>query len=517
MEDGVSKKRRVARACDACKRRKVRCNGGMRCQQCDHFNLPCVYSADSSLRRSRAKAAQRGAVIAECKQTDVNQGLPRSPIPLAPKGASLPSPPLTAVSSIAFNPTASYFLDMIPDYLAYVYPVNPVIPEAEIRTCVEQMHTDRDAGSFIYAFAATTINLTQPDSLPGIRDQITRLIEKSLELRDPMGLDSQPTVLKIMRNIFLQICLMGLRKLDLGFFYLREAITMVHMLRIENAEAMAELDPMERARRQRLYWECFIHERFTALSNYKPTCLKPLLGLPDRDHSLAPSTEQGWNHIIETFLLVDQEFIDLWLGDRAQVTAEWIERKHRELEDSKWQMEVSYLSALQQADLIVTRQWLRTLTWQMAMSNTLLSSLAHSESLSLTLPLRLSSQLRGFITRVSREAIGIHGSGILDKLFEITDTIADVVLHLPPQASLTSDTLSRVEDMLFLKRFMFSFPRIQPMHKRILMDKFRLIKEIYPHMEEIDNLVASPASIRSGKTFSEAGDSPAASVQDIFR
>ena len=91
------------------------------------------------------------------------------------------------------------------------------------------------------------------------------------------------------------------------------------------------------------------------------------------------------------------------------------------------------------------------------------------------------------------------------------------MLHLPPQASLTSDTLSRVEDMLFLKRFMFSFPRIQPMHKRILMDKFRLIKEIYPHMEEIDNLVASPASIRSGKTFSEAGDSPAASVQDIFR
>lgn len=89
------------------------------------------------------------------------------------------------------------------------------------------------------------------------------------------------------------------------------------------------------------------------------------------------------------------------------------------------------LSAMQQADLIITRQWLRTLTWQMAMSNTLLSSVPQSESLSLTLPTRLSSQLRQFLRRMSHDSIRIHGSGILSKLFEITDTIADVMIHLP--------------------------------------------------------------------------------------
>jgi hypothetical protein len=267
------------------------------------------------------------------------------------------------------------------------------------------------------------------------------------------------------------------------------------MLRIENTAEMALLDPGERARRQRAYWECFIHKRFTALSESMPICLEPLDTLPEHDPTLAPEVEQGWNLIIQTFKLIDREFIQLWLGDRSLVTSEFIERKHQELDVDQWQTEVSMLSAMQQADLIITRQWLRTLVWQLAMSNILLSSESKTESLALTFPLRLSSQLRQFLTRKSHESVGIHGSGILSKLFEITDTIADVVIHLP-QAS-TEDTLHRVDDILFLKRFIFSFPRIESVHKRILMQKFEKMKEVYPDLEEIEHLVSSPLSLTS--------------------
>jgi hypothetical protein len=196
-------------------------------------------------------------------------------------------------------------------------------------------------------------------------------------------------------------------------------------------------------------------------------------------------------------MLIDAEFVELWNGDRSRVTSEFIERKHRQLQDDQWQMEVSMLSPMQQADLIITRQWLRTLVWQLAMSNILLSSESSSESLTLTFPLRLSSQLRLFLAQMSHESVGIHGSGILSKLFEITDTIADVVIHLP-QAS-TEDTLQRVDDILFLKRFIFSFPRIQSVHKRILMQKFEKMKEVYPDLEEIEHLVSSPVSLSSSR------------------
>jgi Fungal Zn(2)-Cys(6) binuclear cluster domain len=508
MQDGASKSPRAAQACDACKRRKVRCNGGDRCQQCKHFDLRCVYTPIKR-GRPRKNAAARGAVIEEYRRgtssdgsNNVSQQRPlTSPTSVRPDNSTTTgSPPAAPVMlpSMLLHPDPGYFLDLLPDYMTYVYPVNPVITASEIRICVDQLHTSREAACFLYAFAAVTINLTRTDQVqfaPDIRDQITTLLHRCLDNKESMGLDAQPSLLRVYTNIFIQICLMALRKIGLGFFYLREAISMLHLMQVENAEIMAGLEPAERARRQRAYWECFIHERFTALTDYKPTCLRLLPDLPDHDSTLSPEIEHGWNHIIQTFLLVDDDFINFWIGDRTRITAEWIEEKHRQLEDDQWNMEVSILSATQQADLIITRQWLRTLVWQMAMSNVLLSSEATTESLSLTLPLRLSTQLRLFLMRLSHDAVGIHGSGILNKLFEITDTIADVVIHLPEASR--EDTLQRVDDILFLKRFIFSFPRIETMHRRILKQKFERMKEKYPEMEEIEILVSSPLSLTS--------------------
>jgi hypothetical protein len=152
-------------------------------------------------------------------------------------------------------------------------------------------------------------------------------------------------------------------------------------------------------------------------------------------------------------------------------------------------MEIQSLSAMQQADLIITRQWLRTLTWQMALSNVLLSFEPSSESLSLTLPLRLSTQLRQFLGTFSHEAVGIHGTGILNKLFEITTTIADVVIYLPHASK--ADILDRVDDIIFLKRFIFLFPRIRSFHKESLLQKFEQMMSKYPEMKELEKLVQS--------------------------
>lgn len=425
-----------------------------------------------------------------------------SPVGLGSQLGSPTSVALPQIPRMLLHPDAGYFLDLIPDYLTYVYPLNPVIPETDIRQCVAQIHTNRESACFLYAFAAVTINLTRSEQVqfaPDIKEQIAALLNRSFDQRDPMTFQSEPSLLKVFTNVFVQICLLGLRRNNLGFFYLREAISMLHMLNIDSAEAMSALPLSERAKHQRAYWECFIHERFLALSDFKPICLRPLPSLPDRDPDLERTIEEGWNHIIQTFVLVDNNFVDFWTGDRTQVTAAWVERKHAELDDAAWTSEVSILTEMQQADLIITRQWLRTLTWQMAMSNFLLSrdEDATTEQLSLAMPLKLSSQLRGFLSRLSQSSVGIHGSGILNKLFEITDTIADVVIHIPREFATREDTLHRVDDILFLKRFIFSFPRLDAMHKRILKSKFEQMREKYPEMEEIEQLVSSPMSLTS--------------------
>ncbi|KAH0247285.1 hypothetical protein KCU71_g23705, partial [Aureobasidium melanogenum] len=250
---------------------------------------------------------------------------------------------------------------------------------------------------------------------------------------------------------FAHISLMCLANMDMSFYYVRESITMIQMLRIGHPEVMEKLNSSERARRQRLYWEVFIHERYLAISNYRPVVLPPLPDLPEFDPSIPPGVHEGFLQIIRLFRLIDEGFLANWFGTTT-VTREWIDSKHKEIDEepvgNEAHVGVTPLTDMQQADLIVTKHWMRMLVWQMAMSKCLLSSNSSKESLSLSFPVRLSTQLRALMTRFSRQAIEIHGSGIQQKLFELTDTIANVIITVP--AATVQETAGRVDDFTFL-------------------------------------------------------------------
>jgi hypothetical protein len=471
---------RPSQACNACKRRKVRCNGQRRCQQCEHHGLRCGYPATPATSRGRSRIGTlgRGAVIAECRTGSVQPYSPNSTTPTSSAG------PPTALPGTSLD--RGFFYDLIPHFMAHVFPTSPVTTEAEMRCHIKQMQTSKDSAAFTYAVAAVTICLAGANMqlTLGSRQQVAELVTRSLEYRAPMGLNTKPTVLTILTNLFLAIAIFDMGKLDLWFFYLREAISLIHILRIGATDAEIALDLPERARRQRLYWECFIHERYLALTSFKPVCLDPLPSLPESDPTIPEAVEEGWNNLIQTFLLVDKDFVSFWTGDRSGVTAAWIQTKQQKLTEVWWHIKVETLPIVQQADLTITRQWLRTLIWQMAMRNVLLSSDAgSSDPLSLAMPLRLSSQLRQFLARVPHDAVTIHGIGMMvEKLFEITDTIADVVIHLPRSEDV-HETRRRIHDVLFTKEFLLTLPRLKPVHKALLNVKFRVIRDLYPDIE----------------------------------
>ncbi|KAJ5567199.1 hypothetical protein N7535_006505 [Penicillium sp. DV-2018c] len=493
---------RVPKACDPCNRRKVRCNGQQRCQQCEHLDLHCTYTENRS-SRSRKHALRRGTVISKYKNGSNNSNsnavpngkttaltpLLSSPAPLAPK----PSPRLPA----------TYFESLLPDYMSYVYPFSPIITDSEVRHSIRKMDTEREHAAFVYAFTAVTLDLTRSShshwhstetisksnsnsnspasaSTP-ISTLITDLMRQSVESQQPLVIGLRPTILRATTSIFIQMCAMSLGHYDLGFFYLREAISMIHMLRINDKPTQSTLNLSERARRQRLYWQCFIHERFMSIVYFSPVTLPPHSQYPEDDPTVEPGIQQGWTQVIKTFCMLDASFISLWIGDRSQVSAEWVEKKHRELGDELWEVEVSALSELQQADLVVTRQWMRTLLWQMAMSNCLLSSHASCPSLELEMPLRLSVQLRRFLTRISQNMIRVHGASMISKLLEIVNTIADVVIHVPQATE--EETRCRIDDIVFLQEIVLSFDNLQGTPKDILLDKFRLIRGRFSHIE----------------------------------
>lgn len=264
----------------------------------------------------------------------------------------------------------------------------------------------------------------------------------------------------------------------------------------------------EIARRQRLYWEAFIHERFLTIMTSYPSIMPPLRsGLPATDPTIPASVNIGFTRIIKLFLIMDDEFLQHWIAQREEkeeakpsMTVKWIEHKQQQLDDDEYDAkkdENTGLTELQLADLFITRLWLRTLVWQLAMSRCLLSSAPPSsahEGMSIAFPARrLSTQLRSLVDSVkSQTSITVHGTGIVQKLFEVTNTIADVITVMS-NPSLDAEGNQRVKDLVFLVERLLSFERVDKVQRNILRTKMEALVKKFPGLGMPD-LIYSPES-----------------------
>ena len=364
-----------------------------------------------------------------------------------------------------------------------VYPVHPVIAEHELRHYIDFMETDQDIRSFLYAFAGCTLNLTRYGDrrTDEVVKTIEHLMDYSIESMRRTHKHFQFSVMRAVQSTFIHNCLMSLQGSDAAFYYARDAISIIQLLRIDNPEHAAALSPPERSRRQRLYWQAYIHERFIAILDYRRAILPPLYTMPEDDPTLPIQVHEGFNQIIKLFRLLDTDFLNSWLDSQGgSVTSTWVEAKSRELEgdpeaDAR---ELAKLTMMQRADLTITREWLRTLVWRLAMGQTLLSSRSSKECLSLLFPVRLSQTLRQQVSSMSRHDIEVHGSSITQKLFEITDTIADVLIHVP--AATIEETALRIDDFLFILDFVLLFPQLDQTRRGILLEKLERLQTMFP-------------------------------------
>lgn len=336
-----------------------------------------------------------------------------------------------------------------------------------------------------------------------------------------------------MTSVFFAICLMGIGCKERAFCVVREAINMMQLIPHDENDK-------EFVRKQRLYWQLFIHERFVCITLGLPPTLTQC-AFPCPDSSMAPDIHAGFQSLCRLFSIMDGDFMRYWTQYQGtpgkmgtafwnpdhrqhEITAAWIERKHQELDrdefnqrqsdlhmsrsptryESTRQQPVSRSSShsgasteLQSIDLQITRLWIRTLLWQLAASRLLLNSVVTSsahEAMSLTFPARrIVTQLKDHVSHLeNRSSYSAHGSGILDKLFEITNSIADVLLLIPKpdlpsfRQSEEQQKLDESErqgsdmggihllpDFNFVVDFLFSFERIDKVQRRIIEEKQR--------------------------------------------
>ncbi|KAH7161107.1 putative C6 transcription factor [Dactylonectria macrodidyma] len=508
---------RTSRACNGCRFRKVRCNGSNPCSQCEHLNLACEFSTAPTKR----KPAVRGRLVAQLR----DKAKTTSPSDVSPPSTGGDSRFDSASSPYSSDYPVDFFMGLVDDFERVVYPFNPVISPAEMRVAIENMHVSHQDAALVYSFAAVTINLTHTSWV--VRGetaaQMTDLMHHAMTshrqadlagiVHDGVVGELSITVKRAVTCIFLEISMMAFKCIDRCFSILREAIGMVETLNTQLLNGECGADKSDICRRQRLYWEAFIHERFMTIVSGKRSILPPLrTGFPYTDPSIPPHVDLGFSRLIQLFYIIDDAFLAHWNAQQdpglpaPTMTAQWIESKQAQLDQDEINAAEAEralsasgrgtLTEIQHADLFVTRLWMRTLVWQLALSQGLLRSAPPQtthQGLSLHFPVeRLSAQLRSLVNRLDSVAsIGIHGSGIMHKLFEITSTIADVLALPQGPGQSQEDARARMEDFVFLVKFLFNFDRTQKQQREYLREKLEVLQPMYTVVDFAD-LAGSP-------------------------
>lgn len=224
MSRMTSVRKVVPKACDACRRRKVRCNGQQPCLGCMSANLTCAYV---SPRRQGGNRGARATVLNELRANQAQQGASHSPA----SSDSTDSPLI-----VTYAAEGSFVQDCIDAYLCRIRSVVPILTPQALETEVQLAKTSVHSRQFILAFCAYVANFgnvleeVQPGHRSGsLVDYGRQCLTNAL--RAQAVRNSDPTPRSMLVSFFLYGAHAGLGDYQQGWFYLREATTLFTMLK----------------------------------------------------------------------------------------------------------------------------------------------------------------------------------------------------------------------------------------------------------------------------------------------
>jgi hypothetical protein len=222
----------------------------------------------------------------------------------------------------------------------------------------------------------------------------------------------------VLTSLFIAVTFFDLKRRNQAWFYIREAISLAQLAGMHVIDQDSKLDPIERTRRQRIYALLYVTERGAFIHDMLPVSIfvPPKLlceRLPDED----PSISSGLNMLFHLFSLLTYDFVRdrsrlpsaESTGDEYDIFADLQERLGQDLD-------VTAVSEIQRADILITQQWLRLAVWQTALKLGLISSTATDPSYTYSYPVQIALALCEVLKMLPSTAIEVHGLGIVSAL-----------------------------------------------------------------------------------------------------
>jgi hypothetical protein len=333
-------------------------------------------------------------------------------------------------------------------FFTHKYPIMPILDRDDTYSLLPHIGQSPENYSLIVALCAVIV--LQPEfldpsfSVSGVQiPSADALIDESNRARGFCDHMENPSLAHVQTSFFFFAALFCLGKDNSAWFYIRESMTMLQLQRLhEESTYSAMTNASCKIYCRRTFWLLFITERAYALQRHRPLTLQRTIDLPTMSQGPESTILSGFLDLVSLFQNFDDTFLSLWNLSGADAPAST--QSLVQLQDIlKFAIpNVSERTEIQQADLLVSRQWLKTMVWQLCVSKGLLSSVSANESMSFHYPVSIARDVVLASQHLPPSAFEANGVGILEKVFDIGCSLSDV-LQLHP----TYVTRARISGM----------------------------------------------------------------------
>ncbi|KAI1101238.1 fungal-specific transcription factor domain-containing protein [Jackrogersella minutella] len=423
----------VKRACDACHRRKVKCDGINPCRNCASAQLTCTYNA---IPQKKGPKGSRAKVISELRETQRQTSL-SAKVQSRLNGLSSPpcSPTLSPTPGLLASEMAKECIEF---FFANMYPIMPILHRQRLEQ--QSMYLDQSLDTYCLITSLCAWMMFQPGmNVPGADPLLEHLpganiasgmvlIEETIRVRKGYEYQETPTLNSLCTSYFLFCSHYALEMHDKAWFYLREATTLAHIVGMNKEETYLQYDNIEASRRRRLYWLLFVTERAYALQRGRPLTLQASINLPtmtdDPSDPLAPQLN-GYLLLVNLFRPFDDVFITLWNKTRAESSSQYLGVLQKQFSD----MIPPYMN-VQDSDQRANQQWLKTITWHLSMQNGCVPQ-GGQDQMQMQYPIDMTRDLMSMTSQFSTHSTELIGLPIVAKLLDISSALIDVLSILP--------------------------------------------------------------------------------------
>ncbi|KAI1827519.1 hypothetical protein F4861DRAFT_368078 [Xylaria intraflava] len=425
----------VKRACDACHRRKVKCDGINPCRNCSSAQLACTYNA---IPQKKGPKGSRAKVISELRETQRQTSLSAK---VQSRLNGMSSPPCNSPS---LGPTPGLLApEMIKEAIEFffsnMYSIMPILHRPRLEQ--ECMFMDQNPTTYCLLASLSAFMLFQPgmslpsgdpllEHMPGAHIASgTLLMEEAIRVRGGFDYLDSPGLESICTSYFLFCSYYAVENHERAWFYLREATTLAYMCGMTREESYLQYDNVESSRRRRLYWLLFVTERAYALQRGRPLTLQASINLP----TMSDDPSDPLAHQLSAYLLLvglfrpfDDVFINFWNKSRGECSSSYLGALRKEFSER-----TAGLMGEQETDQRLIHQWLKSAIWQMSMQNGCMPQNGQDQ---LHYQMDMSRELMSMASQFQTQSTELLGVPLVAKLLDIACSLMDVLAIQPPHA-----------------------------------------------------------------------------------